>query len=442
MRKQLFLIPHLLFDSDFYALYKKMMESQYLSYTQLKEQQDIQLVELLKYVNENVEYYNQLFKNIDIRNISSVEDLVQIPIIDKTAILAQKELFVSKEIKNIKHYTNNTGGTTGTPFRYHISHIHRLRAATMLYRGWSFGGYNLGDKLFFLGGASLNAGSKYGWLTKIHEFTRNTRFLSSFDMSNENLEKYIDYINKERPLFIRGYPSAIGYLADFIIDNSIAINTEIKAVFTTSELLLPNYRTSIEKAFNTKVFDAYGLNDGGVTTYECEKHNGMHIDTENAIMEVVDENGIPIENGVGRVIATSLYNFAMPFIRYDTGDYAEITTDTCTCGRQTKLIKRIIGRKVDILTKPDGSAIHGWFFLFIFWQHGEGFAQYQVVQETEKDIRIKYVKNQLFNKDVLTAITNIVKKNVPEWVVKFEEVEFIEKTKGGKQLFIINNLKK
>jgi len=442
MSKKIFILTHQLFDRNFYKLYNEFLSNNYKTYDELKTEQEIQLAKLIKHAYNNVPYYNKLFKKLNLLpdDIKTIEDLKYIPIINKQIIKDNYEDFNPSNLDKIKYYNIATGGTTGTPFVYRVSKEHRVRSGALLYRGWNYAGYELGDKVFFLAGASLNTGGKYGWLTKIHELTRNTKFLSSFDMSEDKLKQYIKSINKNKPDFIRGYPSAIGYLSEYILKNNIVLTSNIKAIFTTSEILTPHYKNIIQKAFKTIVFDGYGINDGGVTAYECIKQNGLHIDTENAILEIVDDNNEIITQGTGKVIATSLYNYAMPFIRYDTGDFAEISDQKCSCGNYKKILTKILGRAVDLLYTPDGEVIHGWFFLFIFWKYGEGFTKYQVVQKNLENIEVKFIPNEKFNSEVLSEITKIIKSRVPKWKVNYSKVDFIQSTINGKQIFIINEL--
>jgi phenylacetate-CoA ligase len=182
------------------------------------------------------------------------------------------------------------------------------------------------------------------------------------------------------------------------------------------------------------------LNDGGVTANECSEHCGLHIDTERSIMEVVDKDGNQIENGEGRILATSLYNYAMPFIRYDTGDLGYIIDDVCGCGRGYKLLKELVGRSVDVLVTPEGKNVHGWFFLYIFWEYCKGIKEYQVVQEKIDKIVIKIIPEEDFDEKQLDKIREIIKKRSGGWLVEFKFVDKIEKTGAGKYKFIISKV--
>jgi len=157
-------------------------------------------------------------------------------------------------------------------------------------------------------------------------------------------------------------------------------------------------------------------------------------------MEVVDNDSAQMENGIGRILATSLHNYAMPFIRYDTGDLGHITDDICSCGRNHKLLKEIIGRSVDVLVTPEGKNVHGWFFLYIFWEYFVGIKEYQVIQEKTDEIVIRMVVDKDFDEAQLDEIKAIIETKSKKWNVKFDFVDKIDKTSAGKYKFIINNV--
>lgn len=263
--------------------------------------------------------------------------------------------------------------------------------------------------------------------------------VSSFDMDESNLGRYVNIINKFKPKYIYGYPSSINFFASYINENN-ALLYKPTAIFSTSEKLTPSARKNIENALDTHVFDTYGLNDGGVTAFECSEHAGLHIDTERSFMEVVDDDYHQLNDGGGMVLATSLGNYSMPFIRYETGDLAKITDEACGCGRNYQKLREITGRSVDILITPEGKTVHGWFFLYIFWEHGTKIKEYQVIQKSKEIIIIKIVPEDGFDEKQLDQIRGIVNKRSPGWNIEFQIVDRIEKTGAGKFKFIINEV--
>lgn len=441
--KGLFILAHECGDVSFFPNYKKLVRNQWKPYDELKYDQEMQLRHLINFAYENVPYYHNLFRDLNLLpiDIKTVEDLEKLPILTKNVINEHWEELKPANLSSIKYYNQATGGSTGTPMKYRLSKLDRFLGGAMLYRGWGYGGYELGDKMVFLAGSSIGGGSKSSINKKAHELSRNIRKYSSFDMGEVEMQKYASSMRSFKPHFVRGYPSSIYFFANWVEENQITL-PEIRAIYTTSEKLHPYMRIRIGNIFHCEVFDGYGLNDGGVSAYECPEHTGLHIDTERSIMEIVDSDTRQIDSGPGTIIATSLFNYAMPFIRYDTGDECELDEGSCSCGRHHKLIKELIGRSVDMLLTPEGKTIHGWFFLYIFWEHGEKIKEYQVVQKTKQKIIIKIVPEDGFDEKQLDQIREIVNKRSPRWDVEFQFVDSIEKTGAGKYKFIINELMK
>lgn len=442
-RKEIFILAHQCGDMSFYPSYKKLVKNQWTPYDKLKHDQEKQLKNLIKFSYENVPYYHNLFRSLGLspEDIQTIEDLEKLPILTKDIIKKHWEEFKPVNLSSMKYYNHATGGSTGTPMQYRLSKHDRFLGGALLYRGWGYGGYELGDRMVFLAGSSLGFDTKSKLTTFIHETTRNLRKLSSFDMGENEMREYAQTINSFKPKFIRGYASSIYFFARWLEENQLSVPSQ-KAVFTTAEKLFPYMRQTIEDVFDCDVYDNYGLNDGGVSAYECSEHTGLHIDTERSIMELVDGAGHQIDTGEGQILATSLYNYAMPFIRYATGDDGHIIDDGCNCGRGYPLLKEVLGRSTDVLLTPEGKSIHGWFFLYIFWEYCEGIKEYQVVQKSLEKIVIRIVPDEGFDEMQLDRIREVVARRGPGWDLEFQFVDEIDRTRAGKYKFIINEYEK
>lgn len=440
--KSLFILAHQLGDSSFYPTYKEAIKNQWKTYDELKLEQENSLQKMIRFAYKYVPYYHKIFKKLNLspEDIKKIEDLEKIPIINKDTIKNNWEDFKPLNLKTLRYYEMPTGGSTGTPMVFRVSKYDRFLAGALLYRGWGYAGYELGDKMVFLAGAALDIGRKSSIITKAHEITRNLRKLSSFDMGIQDMENYTKIINSFNPHFLRGYASSIDFFARYIEENNK--NVEFGAVFTTAEKLYPNMRKNIENAFSCDVFDGYGLYDGGAGAYECKEHNGLHVDTERSIMEIVDDNDSPIEDGFGRIIATSLHNYSMPFIRYDTGDIGHIIEDQCGCGRGSKLMREIIGRQHEMLQTPEGKFVHGAFFNSYMFGKINGVVEFQVIQKSLENIIIKIVADENFDEKQLDIIRSIIKSKSERWDIEFKFVDQIERTKAGKYKFIVNEVGK
>lgn len=105
---------------------------------------------------------------------------------------------------------------------------------------------------------------------------------------------------------------------------------------------------------------------------------------------MLDEDGRPCRPGeTGRVVLTTLHNFAMPLIRYEIGDYAEVG-EPCSCGRGLPVLKRIHGRRRNMIALPDGRR-HWPSFPAEMWREVAPVEQFRLVQRTPEEIEACYV---------------------------------------------------
>ncbi len=440
LNKLLFVAAHELGDSHFYPFYKQLVRNQWRPYTELKAEQEKALRHMVRFAYENVPYYHTAFRerNVQPDDIRVIEDLEKLPIVTKQIIKEHWEEFKPRNLDQMKYTENATGGTSGTPFSYRLGRYDRFASAALSYRGWGYAGYQLGDRMFMLAGTSLGVGKKSHAATRLQGMLRNVKKRSSFDMSDAALQTYADTVNSFKPKFVRGYPSALYVFAQWIEKNGTDIYAP-KAVFTTSEKLFPRMRRTMKSVFGCDVYDGYGLNDGGLSSYECGEHCGMHVDSERGVMEVIDENGHQIDDGEGRILATTLYNYAMPFIRYETEDIGALTADSCPCGRGYRLLSELVGKSVDVLITPEGTHVHGWFFATVL-EHAKGVREYQVVQETIDTVMIRIVPDDGFDSHEMDSIRNHVREISAGWNVEFILVDRIDRTQAGKYKYIVNRV--
>jgi len=437
LNKCIFKTGYLLKRPKIIRYFNEFKESQWKSFEWLKDQQEIQLRNLVNFVYRNVPYYSKLFNQIDIKpsDINTIEDLERIPILTKQIIKENWQDFIPKNINKIKYVNGSTGGSTGVPLRYRMSVEDYERGIALLYICFACGGYNLGDKLAVIAGSSLVPTAKSETKRKIQDFFLNIRHYSSFEMSEENLFKYFYDVNKWKPDIFRGYPSSIYFFSKFIQDNNLKLNFQPKAIFTTAEKLFDKQRILIEEIFKAKVFDNYGLNDGGISAFECEEHNGLHVGTERAILEIVNDEGKHVIEQDGKILATSLYNYALPFIRYDTGDLGIISASECSCGRKTPLLKKISGRITDFLKL--NNVVIGSPVLTILMGKFD-IEQYQIIQNSPSSIICKIIRGKTFKIEDENFIKKSFYSHVGDISIKFDYIDSILPTRAGKYKFIIN----
>lgn len=299
----------------------------------------------LDYARSSNAYYAEVFASVgfDPLAITGLEGLGAIPIIAKDDIRRNRSSFQMCEARAQYRVKSDTGGSTGQPLAFSMSWDDYLRSVGVGLAGWHLAGYVLGDRVGVFGGASVAKLDAVPWHTSCSDFALNRRHFSAVVMDDNRIAQYWDFIERWRPSYLRGYPTAI---AELCRHRPEARSQQYRphAVLTTAEMLTQSDRHVIEETLGAPVFDAWGLNDGGAAAYECTEHVGMHVDTTRAYVETVNDAGWPVWGTPGRIVVTSLTNKAFPFMRYDTGDMGVLTWRDCKCGRTGLMLTQILGR--------------------------------------------------------------------------------------------------
>ncbi|MBD3182823.1 phenylacetate--CoA ligase family protein [Candidatus Poribacteria bacterium] len=427
--------------TDALKTFKYLNKAQWQSPEEIQELQRQSLAKLLCQCYQNVPFYRNVFDECDFKpweNIT-VADLQKLPVIDKETVQNNREQFKSEDWEATQPRWGSTGGTTSRALQFYISRATHSSTIASVMLQWQDAGYKLGDKMIYLGGASLypGLGNLKTWL--YHKLQRLVT-LSSFDITEEHLRKYVKQIRKSKAHFLRGYASSIYVLAKYLIDNNIT-DLHIEAVFTTAETLFPHYRKTIQQAFGCEVYNEYGARDGGILAFECSQHTGLHINALTCLVEIVDDDNNLLPTGeTGNVLLTSLDNYAFPFIRYKVGDRASISSEYCPCGRGLPMLEHVEGRSGDFVITPSGMKIHSEFFSHIFWEF-PAVKQFQIRQKQLNNIEILIASNNGNLKDEdINKIKSIVSRRCEHSQVKIHQVAEIPQTASGKWRYVVSEL--
>jgi len=162
---------------------------------------------------------------------------------------------------------------------------------------------------------------------------------------------------------------------------------------------------------------------------------------ENLVVEILDDEGHPVSEGEeGNVVITDLTNFGMPFIRYVNGDRAVAGAGSCPCGRGLPLLKKVTGRRLDMLRTKDGRLIPGEFFPHLL-KDFPAIVQFQVMQECLDRIEVRAVlKSVLSEADRRVMNAEFHKIAGESTRVDFRQVESIPLTPAGKLQVVVNRL--
>jgi len=358
-------------NTDISSVYHFLKESQYWEESKIYDYRLKKLKNLVDHSYKNVPYYENLFKSIKLKpsDIHTLEDIQKIPLLTKD--IARKEnMNLIARGSNLKLVRKGkTGGTTGSPLIVYKDTQNRSFTWAADRRWYDWMGISYYDRSASIWGARsvLSASRKQRIIADVVRFLQNSISINSFEMSPAELPNIYRKLKEFNPVIIRGYLSAILDIARYI-DKENLTHLKPKAISTTTESLLPHYRVYLQKVFAAPVYDQYGCGELSAISYECSKHNGLHVNQEHMVIEILDDEHKSIMNYKGRIVGTDLDNYVMPFIRYENGDMATMYTRKCDCGINQPLMSSIEGRSADTIELKNGSKVHGVFITDILYE--------------------------------------------------------------------------
>lgn len=367
--------------------------SQWLPPEELTAYQEKRLRLVVRQAYHHVPYYRRIFdaNRLSPHDIRSVQDLARLPSLSRETARGNYRQLCARNAHRFRPAPAHTSGTTGTPLRFLVDRPSNILEFVYYWRHWSWAGYRLGDCV---------ANLRYDYFVRQEEtadhawrYQHHLRrlLLNSLRVSPERVVEYARALRKYRPKFIHGRPASLYTLALFLRDRKMD-DISFQAVFAAGENLLPQYREAIERTFSCKVLDSYGHMERSIAISQCSD-GGYHVNSEYGILELGDPKAIEVGVVRGPIICTSLHKMAMPFLRYEVDDSLDLYTDgkRCPCGRSLPLVKRIDGRKEDVICAPDGRRIPSLFNVFYRVQ---GIRFFQMVQEKIDQLTVRIVRGQ------------------------------------------------
>lgn len=415
-------------------------QSQYWSRDQLHEWQWSRLRLLLAHAYNNTGFYRRRFDEIGFhpQDIKDYADFQKLPILTKQNLRSDSNELIAGNYSEGEIHESTTGGTTAdyTVFYRDNKGLDFKLASTIRHDRWC--GWDIGEKEAIIWPASIDFEDKVALKSTIRNRLLDRKLRIFAGVLNEEIVKDIcDRLQRFKPALIRGFPNPISIIAEFIKANP-EYHIRPTAIKSVGEALSTNALELFESVFQCKVFNYYLSRESGTIASECEQHDKMHINAECLFVEFL-RNGKPVEYGdPGDIVITDLYNFGMPFIRYQIGDIGAPVKGSCACRRNLPLMDMTAGRESDFLISPlDGSFIMGLSLLVPFVENPK-VGQLQVIQDKKDHITLRIAKNEDFEKENLTIFKRTVQNMFQGTMsVSFEFVDNIPHDKSGKYRFAI-----
>lgn len=407
-------------------LYRKNLET-YINKTLSKEQE---LLKLLNHLSENIDVYKHI--EVDPENI--YETFMSLPHTSKDNLRNELEerSFMSGKLRQ-----NRTSGTTGQNLIVHNSESDRARRMAYLDYIKVINGVKPFSKRASFTGQEISGVSDKNILWR-YNFPMNQILYATYHFNQNNIKYIFENLKRQKPVTLDGFPSAIHMIAKYIIQNSLEVDWDVKAVFPTAEILAPHVKADIETAFDTTVIDQYASSEGAPFIYS-DNTDKYVIGHETGIFEFHKIDGYVYE-----MVVTSFLNAATPIVRYEIGDQVEIKSDKAYLNSYVDdiQIERIIGRTSDYLIGSNNNKITDVNISWIIDGFEEKVIQFQLIQKNKNKFVMNMVVEDDFDKekDMKEIKNRLDRKFGDRNQYEFIYLKDIPRQKNGKIRFIINEV--
>lgn len=341
------------------AVLGQLEEYQWWSADRLQQMQQQQLLPLLNHAVQTVPYYQQRLSEIGYRPGQSWDENLwnNVPILKRAQIQEQHEQLHSQKPPQDhgEIHLMQSSGSTGRPVQVlgNAVTLFYLDVTTLRDHHWQ-----QRDAMQKFVAIRPDGGIK-GQERVFHEqwgTPVNQAYLSGPSMiinSRVDVRQQLQWLQEYQPSYLLSLPSNLRELLRLCEQQGIEL-PELRQVRSFGETVPPELRETIRRVWGVGLSDMYSSQEVGYMALQCPEHEHYHVQAETMYVEVLDENDQACAPGeIGRVVVTPLHNFAMPLIRYEVGDYAEVG-EPCPCGRGLPVLKQIVGRTRNMVRTPEG----------------------------------------------------------------------------------------
>jgi phenylacetate-CoA ligase len=366
---------------------------------------------------------------------ANVNDWNSLPVMTKTDLQQPLKQRLSRGFSERSVYINKTSGSGGHPFIFAKDKFTHALTWAMIQNRFAWHGIDLKGSLqarFY--GIPLDY---FGYQKeRLKDLLSNRYRFPIFDLSEEKLEQFFQKFTKTSFDYINGYTSSIVLFAKFLKHKNVVLKEvcpSLKVCMVTSEMLFESDKKLLEAWLGVPVVNEYGASELDLIAY-TNSNDDFIVNSETLFVEILDENNRPVPVGKeGRIVITSLYNKAHPFIRYDIGDwgsFSEIST------ARKPILTTLIGRTNDVATLPDGKKVPGLTFYYVtksIIEDSGNVTEFVVVQTKKADFEITYTSRM----PLTTKEENEIKKALEQYLgtglgLTLIRVETLDRSRRGK----------
>lgn len=281
--------------------------------------------------------------------------LASFPVVDKSTFRENGPAMLASGYAREKLHPHRTSGSTGTPFTalWDDHKVVRNRADTIAHA--QLAGYRLGAPLFYL----RIWEDQYG-KGRLRQLLEGLTPVEVRGMDEGGAREVLEAIRRRRsPVSLIGYSSALESLCRAAARDGADVADRVDAVIAVGEAPTEFLRAAAPGAFGRPVVARYSNTENGILAQERPGEPGYRVNVASYAVEILDlDADQPAAPGQeGRIVVTDLFNRAMPFIRYDTGDVGSFAVN----GRgevDDTVLATVAGRTLDSLFDTSGRSVN------------------------------------------------------------------------------------
>ena len=419
------------------AILYQLERTQWWSADQLIKHQLFQLNELLKHAHDTVPFYRNRLDSAGIRpgGRLTLDEWRALPLLTRRDVQSAGSALVSRAVPaqfgGVTH--TQTSGSTGEPVKLRKTDLDHLVWEAITLREHDWHGRDMSGKLasirvFPKGSAEPPHGkllNDWGAPTN-HVYITGPMALLSMET---DVATQARWLTQHEPDYLLTYPTNLAALISHFSARGDRLR-KLRAVRTVGETVTPSLRAACRDSWGVPLIDLYSSEEVGYIALQCPASEQYHVMAESVLVEILDADGKPCRPGeTGRLVVTSLHNFATPLIRYEMRDYAEVGA-ACPCGRGLPTLARIVGRSRNMLTLPTGEQ-HWPLVGFKEYREIAPIRQFQLIQQTLEDIEVRFVVDRPLTGDDEARLTRVIQASLG-YPFRLSFVYFPDEIPGGK----------
>jgi len=372
------------------AMQYQLEQSQWWPADKLRAQQFRQLEILLRHAYDHVPFYRQRLDEAGFMPPRALDEATffRLPLLTRVQLQQSFEALRSRHVppSSGRVMEGQTSGSTGTPARFLSTESTGFYWRVFTLRDHLWHRRDFGAKLAAIR-LKVKEGDWPGWGPSV-----DTAFHSGPSATldiNRDVDEQLRWLEKQNPAYLLTFATNLEALVRRSQELGIRLPA-LREARSISEMLSPGLRALVRDVWEVPLVDLYSSQEIGYIALQCPEHEHYHVQSENALVELLRDDGTACAAGeTGRVVLTSLHNFAMPLIRYEIGDYAE-AGELCACGRGLPVIRRVMGRVRNMVRLPGG--VRHWPSLGMLSAMPAGLIrQFQCVQRSLQQIDVRLV---------------------------------------------------